>query len=70
MDFAPHDRSMDTWDSKEENIKDECRIGELTREELLCLGQGVRDPCEQNPPVTFSEGSFSEKTLAGKDELL
>lgn len=46
MDFAPTDRSKDTRDSKEENIKDECRIGELTREELLCLGQGVRDPCD------------------------
>lgn len=28
MDFAPTDRSKDTRDSKEENIKDECRIGE------------------------------------------
>lgn len=42
-----------------------------SREELPCSGQRVgRDPCEQDPLITATERSCSEKQLTEKDEWL
>lgn len=69
-DIAPTDRAKILETQKGRAIGEDEGSGN-SREESPCSGQRVgRDTCEQDPLITATERSSSEKQLPEKDELL